>query len=440
MSPKTSTSTSRFLAFIPLSNWLRGFDRYRMVYSKTRIPESSYPDAFYLLKEEEDWSTGIAKVSKLIDKLGLLGDRILVLRSILPTCEGSAEPNIKTGTNIGWRWPKPEIPLSGLAWLSDKKLIPVCHEEVTAQAYLINDPKLFAWSECRPRTFSILPIAKACQASCRFCFSKASVSDLVKQHHLSLEEQIRWAEYAKLKGATRAVITGGGEPTLLSHEKLSQLIQELHKIYASILLITNGSQFEKHPERISDLASSGLTTLALSRHGTTALQDAEIMGLKVDFAQIANMAAKLGLRTRAICVLQKGGVENHNDLKTYLERAVQDGFQEVCCKELYVSSTLENSWAAKSVNRYCQNNQIPLTMVLESLYNLGFQKIDQLPWGSPVFQGQIAGQNLKVAAYTEPSVGWERTSGIVRSWNLLSDGTCLASLEDSSSILSLPEI
>ena len=30
-------------------------------------------------------------------------------------------------------------------------------------------------------------------------------------------------------------------------------------------------------------------------------------------------------------------------------------------------------------------------------------------------------------------VGWERTHGVVRSWNLLADGQCLASLEDPSS-------
>ena len=143
---------------------------------------------------------------------------------------------------------------------------------------------------------------------------------------------------------------------------------------------------------------------------------------------------------RAICILQIGGVECFATLKAYLERAVQDGFQEVCFKELYVSSVLENSWVTKSVNRYCQKNQVPLSLVLDSLKNLGFQQIDQLPWGSPVFQGQIAGQNLKVAAYTEPSVGWERTSGMVRSWNLLSDGACLASLEDGSSTLALSEI
>lgn len=39
-----------FVAFIPLSNWLRGFDRYSMSYSKAHIPESRFPNAFYMLQ------------------------------------------------------------------------------------------------------------------------------------------------------------------------------------------------------------------------------------------------------------------------------------------------------------------------------------------------------------------------------------------------------
>ena len=38
-----------FIAFSPLSNWLRGFDRYGQRYSKLAIAESSYPDATYMV-------------------------------------------------------------------------------------------------------------------------------------------------------------------------------------------------------------------------------------------------------------------------------------------------------------------------------------------------------------------------------------------------------
>ena len=41
-----------------------------------------------------------------------------------------------------------------------------------------------------------------------------------------------------------------------------------------------------------------------------------------------------------------------------------------------------------------------------------------------------------MAAYTEPSVMWERENGLLRSWNMMSDGSVLASLEDAESVIS----
>jgi hypothetical protein len=69
------------------------------------------------------------------------------------------------------------------------------------------------------------------------------------------------------------------------------------------------------------------------------------------------------------------------------------------------------------------------------LTDLGFRPSAELPWGSPVFEGVVDGVVQSVAAYTEPSVGWERCHGTVRSWNYYTDDRCLASLEDPASVL-----
>jgi hypothetical protein len=45
------------------------------------------------------------------------------------------------------------------------------------------------------------------------------------------------------------------------------------------------------------------------------------------------------------------------------------------------------------------------------------------------------GRVLRVAAYTEPSVFWERSRGMCRSWNLMADGTCYANLETAASVV-----
>ena len=62
-----------------------------------------------------------------------------------------------------------------------------------------------------------------------------------------------------------------------------------------------------------------------------------------------------------------------------------------------------------------------------------------LPWGAPVYDVFVHGRPIRIAAYTEPSLFWERTRGIARSWNIMADGRCLASLEDRGSVVALDE-
>lgn len=425
-----------FVAFVPLSNWLRGFDRYAMRYSKALLRESTFPDAFYMLREDEPAAPGLSKARRLVAKLGRPGDRVVALRARLPVGAGGMEPNRVTGTGVGWRWPEGSVPLSGVAWVDEAgALVPTHHEEVTAQAYRVDDASLRPWQACRPRSFSVLPIARACQARCAFCFSKASVSDAVRQQQPSLAEQVAWADLARARGAERAVISGGGEPTLLGGPALCALVRTLGSRFASTLLISNGAALDG--ALLRSLVDAGLTTVAVSRHGLTSEESERIMGLRVDAGAVAAHAADLGLRARAICVLQKGGIDAPEKVRGYLEARAREGFPEVCFKELYVSSLSENPWASSAVNRYCEDNQVPLGLVIEALGEMGFTRSAALPWGSPVFEGELLGRRMKVAAYTEPSVGWERSHGLVRSWNLLAGGECLASLEDPASTLTL---
>lgn len=428
---------ANFVAFVTLSNWLRGFDRYAMTYSKALIAESTYPHAFYVLKDDEPWGLGQQKARRLVSKLGIVGDRVVALRARLPVSPDAARPNDVTGTGIGWHWPSPSLPLTQVAWVDDTgALVPTRHEEVTAHAFRLADHSLQAWQACRPRSFSVLPVAKACQARCAFCFSKASVSDLERQQRGTLEQQLAWANEAKRRGAERAVITGGGEPTLLPAHELDDLVRGLSTQFSNTLLITNGARLEA--QRLKALRDAGLSTIAISRHGVTPDDDARIMRLRVDSAAVGRAAKRVGLRTRAICVLQRGGVDDEARVQAYVERSVADGFDEVCFKELYVSSLAENAWAPSAVNQYCERHSVPLATVLRAMRGLGFDQLLTLPWGSPVFEGRVDGSRVRVAAYTEPSVGWERAHGLVRSWNLMADGSCLASLEDPASRLQLP--
>ena len=46
---------------------------------------------------------------------------------------------------------------------------------------------------------------------------------------------------------------------------------------------------------------------------------------------------------------------------------------------------------------------------------------------------------MYIATYTEPSVAWEGTHGLARSWNLLAGRECYSSLEDRTSLLWLKQ-
>src|SRR5258708_31644243 len=65
-----------------LSNFARGFDKYSNGYCKARIPESTYPDRFFLLRRSE-LGIGIQKATQLLQKLGLAGNSLIVLETDL---------------------------------------------------------------------------------------------------------------------------------------------------------------------------------------------------------------------------------------------------------------------------------------------------------------------------------------------------------------------
>ena len=141
------------------------------------------------------------------------------------------------------------------------------------------------------------------------------------------------------------------------------------------------------------------------------------------------------MRLRMICVLQRGGIESPEDIEAYVAWAMSFGVEEVCFKELYVSTSEESVYFSRKANAWSAANQVSLSVVHEWATRNRLQVAERLPWGAPIFSGTIEGRPVRVAAYTEPSVFWERSRGLARSWNVMSDGTCLASLEDRRSVI-----
>ena len=90
-----------------LSNFARGFDKYFRSYSKAGIRESTFPDRFFLLRRNE-LGVGVRKAAPLLAKLGLEGNRLVVLETEVETAR--LQPNLRTGHGRflpTQRWPFP---------------------------------------------------------------------------------------------------------------------------------------------------------------------------------------------------------------------------------------------------------------------------------------------------------------------------------------------
>jgi molybdenum cofactor biosynthesis enzyme MoaA len=422
-----------------LSNLIRGYDKYARCYSKTGIPESTFPDQFFVLDRNE-LEIGIHKASRLLSKTRLPGDRLVVLGTRVAPHD--LQENRRTGK--GRVLSRGSIDVQSIFLLDDvQSLQPIAVEEACALSLACHRPRERHYDELRPRTVSILPVARGCQARCEFCFSEASASAETRGHALAMDRIEHVLAEGRRRGAERAVITGGGEPGLLPDDRLESLVRAASRHFPKVVLITNGYSWARRSENdrlaaLTRLQEAGLSVLAISRHHHDRVRNAEIMRLDTASEAVAHTWAThrselRKLKLRWICVLQKGAIEDRASLGEYVDWAAETGVEEICFKELYVSTTSESVYHAAASNAWSRDHQAPLRVVLDLAYERSWSRTGELPWGAPIFEGDVAGQKMRVAAYTEPSVFWELHNGVCRSWNLMADGRCLASLEDRKS-------
>ncbi|MDY7227225.1 radical SAM protein [Hyalangium rubrum] len=425
-----------------LSNLARAFDKYALSYSKARIPESTFPDRFFLLRREE-LDIGVRKAGKLLERLALPGDQLIALETQVPTEE--LMPNERTG--LGRFVPRPEIRLTAVHGIeADGSLTAWDLEAALARSLRVLHPTLMPYEGLKPRSISFLPIARGCQADCAFCFSEASISADQAQAALSPEVVEGLLDQALARGAERAVITGGGEPGLLPLPRLVELVRACAERFPrKVVLISNGVflsrlESEARSSALARLEEAGLTVLSLSRHHAEPARNAALMRLDTGTERVLESFRTGGFRVlkpRLIAVLQRGGLDSAESFSAYLEWAAAQGVEEVTWKELYVSTSEESVYHSRPSNRWSREHQVPLALATDWLEAQGWARVAALPWGSPVYEGEVGGRWMRVATYTEPSLFWERTQGLARSWNVLADGACYASLEDRHSRLEL---
>ncbi len=284
------------------------------------------------------------------------------------------------------------------------------------------DSRLATWQNCRYLTCSVLPVRMACNCRCSFCFSKSSLSSLPRDTiDWAKVDLDRYFDFAKLRGASRLVVTGGGEP-LLRADAVLEIIRRAKPVFEEVVCFTNGSLLTR---RLAQrLAEAGLSYLCFSRHHFDERLNRRLMGeaapTLADFFHAAE-----GLTVRATCVMAQGYIDSERLAWQYIDRLSRHGVRQFTFKHTYVAyersvftNSREDRWAAEhrvSFDPFAGNGEI----------------VGQLPWGPAI--RRIG--DFQVCHYHEPTPAWELEHQLCRSVNLLSDGTVYASLEDQSSQL-----
>ncbi len=285
-----------------------------------------------------------------------------------------------------------------------------------------DDATTAGWRECRFLTCSILPVRMACNLRCPFCFSKSSVSAL--RHDRANWQRLDVAgyyEFARARGATRLVVTGGGEP-LLRPEDVVYLVGLGRRYFNEVACFTNGTLLTR--ELGHRLHDAGLSYLCYSRHAADDEANRRLMG---DGApKLAELIAAAGpLRVRATCVMTRGSVEDTAGVWGYVDALRPFGVTEFTFKHTYVAydgslfrGSAEDAWA--------REHQVEFDP-----FGHEGEVVASLPWGPRV--RRIRG--IQACFYHEPTPQWELNNRTCRSSNLLSDGSVYASLEETSSLL-----
>ncbi len=279
-----------------------------------------------------------------------------------------------------------------------------------------------AWQDCRFLTCSILPVRFACNLSCPFCFSKSSISSLVHDRldwsRLDVES---YYAFSRQRGASRLVITGGGEP-LLRPDDVVNLIARGRAFFSEIACFTNGTFLTAALAR--RLKDAGLSYLCYSRHHDDDAECRRLMGPTTPTLDTFFRAAE-GLKIRATCVMAKGSIDSPQGVDRYIRALAHYGVSEFTFKHTYVAYE-KSVFAGADENHWAREHQVQIDPFADQ-----GQIVARLPWGPAI----RTISRYQVCFYFEPQPSWEREHQLCRSVNLLSDGSIYASLEDQRSLL-----
>lgn len=245
-------------------------------------------------------------------------------------------------------------------------------------------------------TLSIMIGSSACNLRCKYCISRTTYN-IKERGKLFVPSKILIDKAARVFAAGEgftALITGKGEPILVSCQKLVKLIKTLYQYTPVVELQTNGSLLTD--KNVKDFALAGLSTMAISCASNDDRFNYQVMangfGKPWNLSEKCKLVIKNNLVLRLAVVTTKGGVY---DIQTFLNfvkwlksLAPENYPLQLTIRRMGMPAQHRlKTVQGRKVANFIKSNQINTNLIWNYLKKHG-EKIITFPWGSEVFDYQ----------------------------------------------------
>jgi len=236
-----------------------------------------------------------------------------------------------------------------------------------------------------------LVVDAPCNATCPYCISRMTgkfKEEDVKSSGFDERNFDKAVMAAKIGGATTALITSKGEPTLNS-EQITRYVRKAAPHFPFIELQTNGLVFmEADFETEMTLRGwreDGLTALAIS----VVSHDDAIN--KANFApnhpywlgRLVGLARKAGLMVRLTCTMFRGGVESWGEMSPLIDYCVRNKIEQLSLGVVAAPWPVENK-ATYDWVRLRSFSEEDVRVIHEEIGDFGI-KLMTLPHGATIY-------------------------------------------------------
>ena len=187
------------------------------------------------------------------------------------------------------------------------------------------------------KTYSVCVGNRACNAKCPFCIARMTGTAGAKPGEPPVIDSVRLrkgAELAKHLGATTALITGKGEPTLWP-ERLYEALDVVGEVFPLVEVQTNGIALS---DLILDkLYGYGVTMVALSAVGHQTETNRECYGDQYPASGLVGMVNAVhdcGISVRITCMLCKGWIDSPNKVRDLIQWASDNKVEQLTIRSV----------------------------------------------------------------------------------------------------------